>query len=131
MGHAASHPCTRHRCRLLSSIHGLSTCVIASDAAEAASKPSTTLTILVTNDDGVSAPGINATVQALTALPHTKVTVVAPLTNQSGTGPKVTGGTVTATERHDGERVPGEGRGGLSGRHHHLGHRRPRHPATT
>jgi 5'-nucleotidase len=67
-------------------------------AAGAASKPATTLTILVTNDDGVTAPGINATVQALTALPHTKVTVVAPLTNQSGTGPKVTGGPLTVTD---------------------------------
>jgi 5'-nucleotidase len=37
-------------------------------------------------------------VQALRALPHTKVTVVAPLTNQSGTGAKVTGGTLTATD---------------------------------
>jgi 5'-nucleotidase len=72
-------------------------CVIGSGGAGATSKPSTTLTILVTNDDGVSAPGINATVRALTALPHTKVTVVAPLTNQSGTGPKVTGGALTAT----------------------------------
>jgi 5'-nucleotidase len=68
------------------------------DPAGAASKPSTTLTILVTNDDGVTAPGINATVQALSALPHTKVTVVAPLTNQSGTGAKVTGGTLTVTD---------------------------------
>jgi 5'-nucleotidase len=82
---------------LLSSTAALSTCVIAAGGAGAASKPSTTLTILVTNDDGVTAPGIDATVQALTALPHTKVTVVAPLTNQSGTGPKVTSGTLTAT----------------------------------
>lgn len=67
-------------------------------SADAASKPSTTLTILVTNDDGVTAPGINATVQALSAIPHTKVTVVAPLTNQSGTGAKVTGGTLTVTD---------------------------------
>src|SRR5580658_1371379 len=49
-----------------------------------------TLTILVTNDDGVGAPGINAVVQGLRALPHTQVTVVAPLTNQSGTGEKTT-----------------------------------------
>jgi 5'/3'-nucleotidase SurE len=55
------------------------------------------LSILVTNDDGVTAPGINATVQALAALPHTKVIVVAPLTNQSGTGAKVTNGALTAT----------------------------------
>ena len=37
-----------------------------------------TLTIMVTNDDGVAAPGIDAVVQGLRALPHTKVTVVAP-----------------------------------------------------
>ena len=82
---------------LFSSVVLLSTCGIVASAAGAASRSSTTLTILVTNDDGVSAPGINATVQALTALPHTKVTVVAPLTNQSGTGPKVTNGTLTAS----------------------------------
>jgi 5'-nucleotidase len=79
------------------SIAGLATCGLAAGPAGAAAKPSNTLTVLVTNDDGVSAPGINATVQALSALPHTKVTVVAPLTNQSGTGPKVTGGTLTVT----------------------------------
>jgi 5'-nucleotidase len=64
--------------------------------AAAATKANSTLTILVTNDDGVSAPGIDAAVQVLAALPHTKVIVVAPQTNQSGTGPKVTGGTLTA-----------------------------------
>jgi 5'-nucleotidase len=57
-----------------------------------------TLTILVTNDDGVGAPGINAVVQGLRALPHTTVTVVAPATNQSGTGGKTTPGTITATK---------------------------------
>jgi 5'-nucleotidase len=57
-----------------------------------------TLTILVTNDDGVGAPGIDAVVQGLRALPHTKVTVVAPLTNQSGTGGKTTPGTLVATK---------------------------------
>ena len=56
-----------------------------------------TLSILVTNDDGVGAPGINAVVQGLRALPHTKVTVVAPLTNQSGTGGKTTPGALVAT----------------------------------
>src|ERR1700722_17982211 len=48
------------------------------------------LTIMVTNDDGVDAPGINAVVQGLRTLPNTQVTVVAPLTNQSGTGGKTT-----------------------------------------
>jgi 5'-nucleotidase len=76
---------------------GLTLCGALSGTAAASSKKSETLRILVTNDDGVGAPGINATVQALTALPHTKVTVVAPLTNQSGTGAKVTAGTLTVT----------------------------------
>jgi 5'-nucleotidase len=57
-----------------------------------------TLQVLVTNDDGVTAPGINAAVQALRALPHTEVTVVAPLTNQSGTGGKTTPGPLTVTD---------------------------------
>ncbi|MGH9017586.1 MAG: 5'/3'-nucleotidase SurE [Acidimicrobiales bacterium] len=57
-----------------------------------------TLSILVTNDDGVGAPGIDAVVQGLRALPHTTVTVVAPATNQSGTGGKTTPGTITATK---------------------------------
>lgn len=82
---------------LLSSMSAMTACGFLAGGAEAASKPSSTLTILVTNDDGVSAPGINATVEALSALPHTKVTVVAPLTNQSGTGAKVTGGTLAVT----------------------------------
>jgi 5'-nucleotidase len=73
---------------LLSSSASLALCTVATSSAGGATKPSTTLNILVTNDDGVTAPGINATVQALTALPHTKVIVVAPLTNQSGTGAK-------------------------------------------
>lgn len=81
---------------LLSSIAVLSVCIMPG-VADAATNAHSTLTILVTNDDGVSAPGIDAAVQALVALPHTKVIVVAPLTNQSGTGPKVTRGTLTAT----------------------------------
>jgi len=59
--------------------------------------PVPVLHVLVTNDDGVGAPGINAAVQALRSLPDTKVTVVAPLTNQSDTGSKTTPGTLTVT----------------------------------
>jgi len=55
-----------------------------------ATMPTKTLTIMVTNDDGVGAPGINAVVQGLRTLSHTQVTVVAPLTNQSGTGGRTT-----------------------------------------
>ncbi len=54
--------------------------------------------MLVTNDDGFNAPGIDALVQALRALPATTVTVVAPATNQSGTASKTTSGTLTAVD---------------------------------
>ena len=81
----------------LSSAVGLALCTAVTSSAGGSTKPSPNLRILVTNDDGVTAPGINATVQALTALPHTKVIVVAPLTNQSGTGARVTDGALTAT----------------------------------
>jgi 5'-nucleotidase len=76
---------------------GLILCCVGPGSAGAASKKPQTLRILVTNDDGVGAPGINATVTALSALPDTNVTVVAPLTNQSGTGAKVTAGALTVT----------------------------------
>ncbi len=65
-----------------------------SPAASAKSAPKP-LTILVTNDDGYNAPGINAVVQALRTLPRVTVKVVAPATNQSGTGAKTTAGTLT------------------------------------
>jgi 5'-nucleotidase len=51
--------------------------------------------IVVTNDDGVSAPGIDAVVTALRGVPGVHVTVVAPAKNQSGTGSKTTAGTLT------------------------------------
>jgi len=55
-------------------------------AAPVLAASSDTLRVLVTNDDGVAAPGIDALVMALTANPNLQVTVVAPATNQSGTG---------------------------------------------
>lgn len=58
--------------------------------------PGRPLRILVTNDDGVGAAGIDAVVEGLRALPDTEVVVVAPAANQSGTGGKTTGGTLTA-----------------------------------
>jgi 5'-nucleotidase len=62
--------------------------------AGAAKKPPT-ITVLVTNDDGVSAPGIDALVEALRTAKNTKVVVVAPATNQSGTDGKTTPGPLT------------------------------------
>jgi 5'-nucleotidase len=53
---------------------------------------STKLTVLVTNDDGITAPGLDAVVTALKAMPNVSVVVVAPSTNQSGTSDKTTSG---------------------------------------
>lgn len=48
------------------------------------------LLILVTNDDGVGAPGIDEMVNQLRALEHVRVVIVAPAKNQSGQSDKVT-----------------------------------------
>jgi 5'/3'-nucleotidase len=56
--------------------------VVTANAADAR-RP---LRILVTNDDGVGAAGIAAVVDALQGLRNVEVRVVAPATNQSGTG---------------------------------------------
>lgn len=64
------------------------------------------LHILVTNDDGFDAPGIDIVAAALTKLPHVKVTVVAPATNKSGTGSSTTPGTLTASPRKTASGIP-------------------------
>ena len=56
------------------------------------------LTILVTNDDGISAAGIDAVVAALQSLPDVSIVVVAPAQNQSGSSDKTTTGTHVASE---------------------------------
>ena len=45
-----------------------------------------TLKVLVTNDDGIAAPGIDALVVALDANPNIDLTVIAPAANSSGSG---------------------------------------------
>ncbi len=54
------------------------------------------ITVLVTNDDGVDAPGIDALVSALSARDDVKLVVVAPAENQSGSGGRTTDGTLEA-----------------------------------
>jgi 5'-nucleotidase len=75
-------------------VGGVAAIVAAPVAGAASPKP---LTILVTNDDGYNSPGINTLVQALRKLPKVKVLVVAPATNESGTGSKTTPGTLVTT----------------------------------
>jgi len=54
--------------------------------------------ILVTNDDGYDADGIDALVEALRGIDGVNVTVVAPATNQSGKGSAVSGGDLKASD---------------------------------
>lgn len=56
------------------------------------------LRILVSNDDGFDAPGIDAVVRALADMPNTEVVVAAPATQQSGKGSTTTDGDVEASE---------------------------------
>ncbi|MFD3327410.1 5'/3'-nucleotidase SurE [Streptomyces sp. NPDC058701] len=65
--------------------------------------PTGPLRILLTNDDGYDAPGIRKAFERLTAAGH-DVTIVAPLTNQSGTGTKVTSAASIAV-RHPAPKV--------------------------
>jgi 5'-nucleotidase len=70
------------------------------------------LRILVTNDDGIGAPGITALADALAELPDVEVTVVAPAENQSGTSDSTTPTTPTAVPAQtasgrEGHAVPG------------------------
>jgi 5'-nucleotidase len=55
------------------------------ETAPPTTEPAEPLRILVTNDDGIDAPGLDALVEALRELPDVEVTVVAPAENQSGT----------------------------------------------
>lgn len=57
-----------------------------SDSPEPRDAPLAALSILVTNDDGFDAAGIDALVSELVDLPQVTITVVAPAENQSGTG---------------------------------------------
>jgi 5'-nucleotidase len=69
-----------------------------SDDSSDAPEKTQALSVLVTNDDGYDAPGLDAVVTELSALPGVTVTVVAPATDQSGTGAKTTPTPLTAKD---------------------------------
>lgn len=71
--------------------------VLLAAATAAAAAPLSPMRVLVTNDDGVGAPGIDALVQQLAANPNLQVTVIAPATNQSGTGDSFNTGPIDVT----------------------------------
>ncbi len=60
--------------------------------SDGSDQPSRQLTVLVTNDDGIGAPGIDSLVNALLELDYVDVTVVAPAENQSGSSDNTTEG---------------------------------------
>ena len=64
------------------------------------------LRILLTNDDGYAAPGIDVVAQALDALPDVELTIVAPATNKSGTGSQSTPGTLRASNQKTASGLP-------------------------
>ncbi|MEV4946965.1 5'/3'-nucleotidase SurE [Streptomyces sp. NPDC053755] len=76
---------------------------VASPQAAPSPTPASPLRILLTNDDGYDAPGIRKAFERLTAAGH-DVTIVAPLTNQSGTGTK-TSSAPTLTVKHPAPKV--------------------------
>jgi 5'-nucleotidase len=65
--------------------------------AEASDVPAD-LSVVVTNDDGYAAPGIDAMVEGLRATPGIEVTVVAPADERSGTGGNTTEGALTTSD---------------------------------
>jgi 5'-nucleotidase len=69
-----------------------------STTAAGAAADGEALQIVVTNDDGFAADGIDTLVSALTAVDGVEVTVVAPATDMTGQGGNTTDGPLTATE---------------------------------
>jgi 5'-nucleotidase len=76
------------------------------DAGTVPTTEPASLDVLVTNDDGYDAVGIDALVEALRAEPGVEVTVVAPATNQSGTADKTTAGEVAHSEQETASGYP-------------------------
>jgi 5'-nucleotidase len=71
------------------------TTTTAAAAGAEAGETGEALQIVVTNDDGVEAAGIDTLVTALTGVEGVEVTVVAPATQQTGTGGNATEGPLT------------------------------------
>lgn len=77
---------------------GLAASSVAGCSSDSAESPPAPLRILVTNDDGVSALGIDAIVEALTADSDDEVTVCAPAGQRSGSGDMTDCGTLEGVE---------------------------------
>lgn len=64
---------------------------------------------LLTNDDGINAPGLQALEQAIRLLPESSLTIVAPATEQSQCGHRVTTREELAVRRHTAQRYSVKG----------------------
>lgn len=62
--------------------------------------------ILLTNDDGVEAPGLQALAEALRELPGVELAIVAPMRNRTGAGTQLTFGPLTVLEHAPVSGVP-------------------------
>lgn len=62
--------------------------------------------VLVTNDDGVRAAGIDAIARGLQAEPDVRLTIVAPQANRSGTGGSTTPGKLSGYASHTRSGIP-------------------------
>src|SRR4030095_9591691 len=71
--------------------------VLVACASSVGAAPLTPMRVLVTNDDGVGAPGIDALVQQLAANPNLQVTVIAPATSKSVTGDNTPTGSINVS----------------------------------
>jgi 5'-nucleotidase len=72
-------------------------CALIATACSTSDETDATLHIVVTNDDGVHAPGIDVLVQTLGALPDVEVRVIAPADDRSGTGETRSAGELIGT----------------------------------
>jgi 5'-nucleotidase len=73
-------------------------CSDSSDKIATPEQQRQTLTLLVTNDDGIGAPGIDALVNGLLELDDVEVKLVAPAENQSGSSDKTTEGDLVSED---------------------------------
>lgn len=85
---------------------GSSTTEAPSSEQSATTSEPDVLTILISNDDGYAAPGIDAVARALDALADTDVVVVAPKENQSGSGSKTTDGALVTEDVSTASGIP-------------------------
>lgn len=85
----------RHKTRLTAGTAFLLVAALAA-CSDSDADESETLRILVTNDDGVAAEGIDAIVEALAADQRIELVVSAPADNQSGTGDRLSSDPVDA-----------------------------------